>query len=143
MKMNQKVTSPCTCLNMRRASNAITDMYDTYLKPSGLSISQFSILKHISLMAPVSVSEESAVMRLDRTTLVRNLRPLEERGLIQDIAEKGTRNRQLALTDKGKESYQQAEMLWQQAQMAMDNFLGEEEVGKLTELLSKIEAFKP
>ncbi|URN84259.1 MarR family winged helix-turn-helix transcriptional regulator [Acetobacterium wieringae] len=76
-KKQNKKSSVCSCLNMRRASLAMTEIYDHYLEPCHLSISQFSILKHIDGMEPVSVSELAAAIRLDRTTLVRNLKPLE------------------------------------------------------------------
>lgn len=76
-KNHNKKSSVCNCLNLRRASLSITEIYDHYLAPSQLSVSQFSIPKHVREMAPVSVSELAAEIRLDRTTLVRNLKPLE------------------------------------------------------------------
>ena len=76
-------------------SLAITVIYDHYLVPCHLSVSQLSNLKHMHAMEPVSVSELAAEIRLDRTTLVSNLKPLEQMGLIHDIAQSGTRNRQL------------------------------------------------
>lgn len=138
-----KKSSVCNCLNLRRASLAITEIYDHYLAPSQLSVSQFSILKHIRAIEPVSVSALAAEIRLDRTTLVRNLKPLEQQGLIHDIAQPGTRNRQLCLTAAGKEKIELAHVYWQQAQERIEEQLGLEDTKILQELLLKIEVLEP
>lgn len=136
-------SSVCNCLNLRRASLAITEVYDHYLAPCQLSVSQFSILKHILAMEPVSVSELAAEIRLDRTTLVRNLKPLEKQGLIHDIAKSGTRNRQLCLIAAGREKIEQAHVYWQQAQEQIEAQLGSEDTKILQTLLLKIEVLEP
>ena len=138
-----KKSSVCNCLNLRRASLAITEIYDHYLAPSQLSISQFSILKHIFAMEPVNVSELADEIRLDRTTLVRNLKPLEQQGLIHDIALSGTRNRQLCLTAEGREKIEQANIYWEQAQEQIEAQLGQEDIEILQALLLKIEVLAP
>jgi DNA-binding MarR family transcriptional regulator len=141
--VNNKQPSVCACLNLRRASQAITQKYDEFLEPSGLRISQFALLKHIKLMGPVSVSDLALKIRLDRTTLVRNLKRLEKQGFIADIAAKGTRNRQLQLTEQGLEIIAKAAQLWSKAQVFIERYLGEDDLKTLTELLSKIEALTP
>lgn len=138
-----KKSSVCNCLNLRRASLAITEIYDHYLAPCHLSVSQFSILKHIFAMEPVNVSELAAEIRLDRTTLVRNLKPLEQQGLIYDIAPSGTRKRQLCLTVEGREKIEQAHVYWQQAQEQIEAQLGSEDTKILQALLLKIEVLEP
>lgn len=138
-----KKPSTCNCLNMRRASQAITEVYDEFLAPSNLKIGQFSLLKHIDKLGPVSVSDLALIIRLDRTTLVRNLKPLEERGFVTDISTEGTRNRQLKLTDKGIEVYKSAEELWAKAQGFLEEYLGIDNIDIFTTLLSKIEALVP
>lgn len=142
-KIYDKKPAVCNCLNLRRASQAITEVYDEILAPSGLKISQYSLLKHIKQLGPVSVSDLALKIRLDRTTLVRNLKSMEERGFITDIAAKGTRNRQLKLTDKGLATFQTAEPLWFEAQSFIEQYLGKDNMNTLTELLSKIEALVP
>ena len=138
-----KEPSICNCMNMRRASHAITNIYDEFLVPSNLNVEKFSLLKHIYQLEPVSVSDLSHVIRLDRTTLVRNLKPLEERNLIRDISAAGSRNRQLELTDEGVNAYKTAELLWEKAQSFIEEYLGVDNIDLLTELLSKIEALVP
>ena len=141
-KQNKK-SSVCNCLNLRRASLAITEIYDHYLAPSQLSVSQLSILKHIFAMEPVNVSELATEIRLDRTTLVRNLKPLEQQGLIHDIAQSGTRNRQLCLTAAGRERIEQANAYWELAQKRIEAQLGLEDTKTLQALLLKIEVLAP
>jgi Transcriptional regulators len=137
---NEKNPSNCNCLNLRRASAAITKIYDEKLAPSGLTVSQYSILKHLKHFSPVSVSDLAIKIRLDRTTLVRSLKPLEAASLIIDVSQKGTRNRQLQLTEKGKQKYIEAEYLWNDAQNLIEQKLGKENIEKLTSLLSIIES---
>lgn len=138
-----KKSSPCNCLNIRRASQAITEVYDEFLEPSNLKLGQFSLLKHINQLEPVSVSDLALIMRLDRTTLVRNLKPLEKDELVEDISTEGTRNRQLKLTAKGIETYKLAEKLWEKAQTFVEEYLGKDNIDTFTVLLSKIEALVP
>ncbi|MDR3597659.1 MarR family winged helix-turn-helix transcriptional regulator [Clostridium sp.] len=138
-----KKSSSCNCINVRRASQAITEVYDEFLAPSNLNVGKFSLLKHIYQLGPVSVSNLALIIRLDRTTLVRNLKPLEENGLVRDISIEGSRNRQLKLTDKGVEVYRSAEGLWEKAQIFFEEYLGIDNINNLTAILSKIEALVP
>lgn len=129
----------CNCLNLRRASLMITKIYDNWISPSGLTIGQFAILKHIMLLQPVSVSELSIEIRLDRTTLVRSIKPLEEEGFIIDDSVKGTRNRQLRLSELGADRYRAAEVYWEKAQDFIEQKLGTEDLNTLMKLLQRIE----
>lgn len=139
MKNSEKQPSICNCLNLRRASAAITRIYDEKLAPSGLSISQYSLLKHIQFLSPVSVSDLAVIIRLDRTTLVRNLKPLEAASYIVDVSRKGARNRRLELTEKGAQKCSEADLLWIDAQNLIEENMGKENIEKLTSLLSVIE----
>ena len=142
-KVYDKKSSPCNCLNIRRASQALTEVYDEFLAPSNIKIGQFSLLKHINQLEPVSVSDLALIIRLDRTTLVRNLKPLEQSGFVEDISTQGTRNRQLKLTAKGVETYKHAEELWEKAQNFLEEYLGRNNIDVFRTLLSKIEALVP
>lgn len=142
-KIDEKKVSICNCVNLRRAAQAITEIYDKFLDSSGLKISQYLLLKHVNRLGPVSVSRLALEIRLDRTTIVRNLKPMEDKGFIKDVAKKGTRNRQLMLTDKGLEIFEVVEPLWVEAQNFIQRKLGKDDINTLTVLLSKIEALVP
>lgn len=143
IKIYERKASECARLNLRRAYQSITNVYDEFLKPSEIKIGQFSLIKHIYNLAPITVSSLATHIRLDRTTLVRNLKSLEKDGIVDDIAAKGTRNRQLRLTEKGVEVYKLAEENWRNAQSFLENYLGKEELNNFTNTLSKIEALMP
>jgi DNA-binding MarR family transcriptional regulator len=136
----EKRSSPCTCQNLRRASLAITRIYDQKLSQNGLTVSQYSLLKHIKRLGPVSVSELASEIRLDRTTLVRNLKPLESEGLVVDTSPSGSRNRQLQLTSEGQKRCEAAELNWQEAQAYVEDQLGTEKLENLIALLSLVES---
>lgn len=138
MSKEQK-PSACNCLNLRRASQAITKAYNEALVPCGITIGQYSILKHIGALSPVSVSRLAEAVRLDRTTLVRNLKLLEEMGLVVDAGQR-TRDRQLCLTGSAVETLEEAEKLWQKAQDTVEAYLGAENLQMLTGLLNRIES---
>ncbi len=129
----------CNCLKLRRAAQAITRVYDKYLEPSGIKISQYSLLKSIARMEPVNVSDLAVNVRLDRTTLVRNIKLLEVKGLISDLSKEGSRNRQLILSERGKTTLMEAIPLWEEAQNYVKQFLGSDDLSTLFSLLSKIE----
>jgi DNA-binding MarR family transcriptional regulator len=135
--------SPCNCLNIRRASRAVTQFYDKILKPSGLTISQLSLLRHLQHVEPISISELAKIMRIDRTTLNRNMKPLADSGLITITPGQDPRTRQVVLTEHGTVTTDNAWQLWNTAQASFKEYLGEDDLGKLVTLLSKLEALMP
>lgn len=138
-----KRSSPCTCLNVRRASRAVTQFYDEVLKPSGLTITQLALLRHIELLAQTTIGELAKTMRIDRTTLNRNLKPLADEGLIAINPGKDTRTRELVLTESGKDAVVLGWKLWGEAQDTIKEYMGEGDLKKLKQLLSKLEALVP
>ena len=74
--------TPCACSTLRRATRALTAMYDAALAPSGLRITQLSVLSALARLGPLPVTRLAAEVALDRSTMGRNLDPLERRGLI-------------------------------------------------------------
>ncbi len=144
MKKNyNKKSSPCHCINIRRASTSITSFYDEKLKSCGLTVNQFSLLRYLKFYGGLSVSDLALEMRLDRSTLVRTLKPLEEKGLVADTSEKGTRNRELTLTNKGTDLLSKAEPLWMETQKFITQYIGEDEMNLLKKVLSKMENLAP
>lgn len=138
-----KTPSPCYCLNIRRASRAVTEYYEQFLEPSGIKITQYSLLRHVRQVEPVTISELAKTMRIDRTTLNRNMKPLIDAGLIEVNTGKDSRSRVIILTTGGKTTLRVAEDLWEQAQVALQDYLGEAEVERFNCLISKLEALVP
>lgn len=136
-----KPSSPCSCMNIRRASRAVTQFYDQALKPSGLTIAQLGLLR--LLETEVTITELAKAMRIDRTTLNRNLKPLIEAGYITVNPGKDSRTRLVELTEAGKAAVAQAWRLWGEAQTAIAEYLGNEDLAKFIQIMAKLEALVP
>lgn len=142
-KMFPKQPSMCHCTNMRRASRAITQFYDDQLAPSGLKITQYSLLNHLKRLGPLTMNELSKAIRLERTTLVRNLKILEKMDLVSMNTEKNSQARLVHLTEKGLQSLEIAVHYWNQAQQQLQELLSEEEIRIFKGTLQKIESIIP
>lgn len=138
-----KEPSMCNCTNMRRASRAITQFYDEQLEPSGLKITQYSLLNHLKRLGPLTMNELSHAIRLERTTLVRNLKLLEKRGLVSMNTEKNSQARLVHLTEEGLKSLERAIHYWNQAQQLLQGLLSKEEIRIFMGTLQKIESIVP
>ena len=133
-----EILSICVCLRLRKASRLVTRSYDDVLRPVGLRSTQLPILVALSLThsAPMSVLADQLVM--DRTTLTRNLRPLEERGLLEIVAGEDKRTREVKLTIQGREAVAKAIPLWDKAQGYAVEALGEGQLQRLHDSLSQL-----
>jgi DNA-binding transcriptional ArsR family regulator len=88
--MNEAVTgtesadyaAECAVLNLRKASRFITGLYDEYIRPSGLRATQLTLLMALHQAGPVTITALSEILLMDRTTLTRDLKPLERQGLV-------------------------------------------------------------
>ena len=111
-----EVAANCACRNLRRSARAVTQLYDETLRPSGLRITQFTLLVAVAMREPVLITQLAATLVLDRTTLARDLKPLTERGLVEITAGEDRRTRLVRLTRQGREAIGRAYPLWQRAQ---------------------------
>jgi DNA-binding MarR family transcriptional regulator len=133
----------CTCLRMRRATRRVTQIYDRTLEPAGLTVNQFGLLAHLygaSLqgLAGWSVGTLAERLGMDPTTLNRNLKPLEARGLVADAADPADgRVRLVRITGKGERELLRAIPLWQQAQARFATALGDRTTTALNGLLDR------
>lgn len=137
-----KPSSPCTCLNIRRASRGVTQFYDKVLEPSGLTVTQLSLLRHVEQLGPIAISELAKAMRIDRTTLNRNLKPLVDAGLLVINPGNDSRVKHVLLSEVGKTVIVKAWVLWEEAQAALKEYLGEEDLATLVKLLARVEALE-
>ncbi|MCJ2133155.1 MarR family winged helix-turn-helix transcriptional regulator [Methylobacterium sp. J-026] len=115
--MDHPSTEPCTCSALRRATRAVTTAYDAALRPSGLRVTQFAILRLLDRLGPTPVTRLAAEAALERTTMARNLDPLERRGLVRIAAgEADARERVVVLTEPGRAAIAAAMPHWRAAQ---------------------------
>ncbi|MDR2819093.1 MAG: MarR family winged helix-turn-helix transcriptional regulator [Desulfovibrio sp.] len=132
--------SGCYCAATRKASRILTNFYDAAIAPSGLKITQYSLLKTLQRLGPVPIAALAEDMLLERTTLVRNLKILSQKALVEIFPDKQPRARLIRLTDKGEEELARAIPLWRQAQEQTRSVLTEEEQTMLGRLAQKLSA---
>jgi DNA-binding MarR family transcriptional regulator len=109
----------CVCLNLRMASRAVSAIFDDALRPVGLRTTQFSLLRAIERLGPVTFLTLAEKMVLDQTTLPRSLRLLEEEGLIRIETGVDRRERLASATAKGRAAIARALPHWRRAQERM------------------------
>ena len=131
----------CTCLAVRQAARRITQYYDQHLAPVGLRTTQFSILAKLKQLGPMTINALADELVMDRTTLGRNMLPLEREGLIS-VAPGRTdrRSKELRLTDAGIERLQAAREDWRHAQTRFAAAFGVERTAGLRALLGEVSA---
>lgn len=131
----------CNCLALRQAARHVTQFYDQYLVPTGVRTTQFSILTKLKRLAPVTINALAEEMVMDRTTLGRNIQPLEREGFIavrQGRADR--RSKELHLTDVGVARLREAETAWAEAQTRFEREFGTERAADLRAVLRAVTA---
>ena len=118
-------TDTCTCGELRKAARAITILYDDAIKSSGLLSTQFGLLQVIYNIDSIRISDLADKLRMDRTTLTRNLSVLEREGLIKISQGKDHRTRIVTATQKGRSSVAKATPLWNEVQRKVRQKMGE------------------
>ena len=119
-------TDTCVCTVLRRANRAATQMYDRMLEPSGMTAAQISLLAALYYTRSMPIKKLAQRLVMDRTTLSRNLAPLQRRKLVESIEDPGDlRIRKVSLTAAGLEALISALPYWQEAQEKMIAGLGE------------------
>ena len=114
----------CTCFRVRGAARRVTQIYGRHLAPTGLKISQFSLLGFVSAEGPVSIGRLSELLATDRTTLTRNLQPLLSAGLIERATSGDKRRHELVATAAGRAMFKRALPLWAAAEQEVRAAMG-------------------
>jgi DNA-binding MarR family transcriptional regulator len=127
--------SRCACFDLRKATRAVSRLYDDCLRPLGLNITQYSLLRVIESTPQISVSTLSRYMVMDRTSVTRALTPLERDGFVKTRAGSDKRTRIVSLTNKGIRLLANASPLWHEAQNTFLYLVGNQRWSALHELL--------
>jgi DNA-binding MarR family transcriptional regulator len=125
----------CTNLKVRQLSRAVTRHYDAFVTSTGLKNTQYSLLSHVVLLGPIRPSDLAQRMRIDASTLTRNLQPLVAHGWLQLGPGQDARSRLIEATAAGRAKREQGQRAWKQAQLALNARLGSERVAALHALL--------
>jgi DNA-binding MarR family transcriptional regulator len=134
-------TQDCNCFALRSAARHVTQLYDQLLAPSGLRATQFSILAKLRRLGPMTINEMAKNMVTDRTTLGRNIQPLERDGWIKiEPTASDRRAKKLQLTKVGEEKLQAALKAWSQAQTKFEVTFGPKRAAELRAMLQGVVA---
>jgi len=131
--------SHCACFNLRKTARRVSQAYDQALRPTGLRVTQFSLLAHLKNRPPVPISVLAEEMELDRTTLSRNLGPLREAGLLELRPGRDARVQEVSITEAGRRRHGEALPFWRAIQQKMADLMG---AGGLTRLLGDLEGVR-
>jgi DNA-binding MarR family transcriptional regulator len=115
----------CSCFAARRAARAITQHYEQRMKPTGLTVTQFTLLAMLALAGPQPLSRFAGQLGVERTTLTRNLRSLLARGWVTESASGDRRVRLLTITKRGSAAARAALPHWREAQKSIARRLGD------------------
>ena len=127
------------CLS-RRSARFLTRLYERYLEPAGLTSSQFSILSLLEHRPLMTVAEVADGMEMERTTLVRALKPLKEAGLVVEGDEKLGRAVKLNISSLGTKKLNVGRPYWEAAQRAFEVAVGKENAARLRQMTLAVTA---
>ncbi len=116
---------PCACAELRRAARAVTRLYDAAMRPTGLRLTQFTLLQALGRIgAALKQGTLGEILALDTTTLTRTLRPLQSAKWIRSFAGADGRERYIEITPLGRRVLERATPAWEQVQHRLRATLG-------------------
>jgi DNA-binding MarR family transcriptional regulator len=137
------LAATCACNQLRRASRAVTNYYDSLLKEHtriDIRITQVTMLVVVYLAGPQTINDMADHLALDRTTLTRNLQPLAKKKLIAIAPGADQRTRVVTLTAEGEQMLLKILPLWERAQAHMVDGIGQEHFSAWLAQLSEVAA---
>jgi DNA-binding MarR family transcriptional regulator len=131
----------CNCFVVRSAARHVTQLYDQFLAPVGLHVTQFSILAKLKRLGPMTINALAKEMVMDRTTLGRNVLPLERDGLIRiEASASDGRAKELHLTKAGEKRLLAGREAWERAQARFDSRFGAKRAADFRAMLRAVVA---
>lgn len=142
-ELDMAAVENCVCFNLRRVMRVVTQFYDAEMRRHGIRPTQGTILASLMGKDSWNMAELSDWLGMERTTLVRNLRPLQRDGLVQINGGGRGRLVELAITTKGRKQVEKLAPAWKSAQSAVVKTLGEKRWSAiLSELDTAVAALK-
>jgi DNA-binding MarR family transcriptional regulator len=129
----------CACTALRKASRAVTRLYEDAMNGTGISIIQFSILRNLARQESVPLMQLADRLVMERTTVYRALNPLRRRGWVT-LGDADGRAKTATLTRRGRRALQEATGAWEAAQSSLVGRIGIEEWARIEASLAKLVA---
>lgn len=130
----------CTGAALRKATRRLSQFYDDALRPTGLRLTQYSVLSTLAYAGDPSITDLADRLMMDRTTLTRNLRPLQKAGWVRLGRGGDARSRAVELTPEGRRVLEAAAPVWREAELAVRARLGPDGGKALRHLLADASA---
>jgi DNA-binding MarR family transcriptional regulator len=128
----------CMCASFRRASRALTHLYDAALRPVGLRATQFTILQVLSRAGEVSQGRLGQILAMDSTTLTRTLRIMVRQKWIAERRGDDRRERLLRLDKAGRDQFHRALPAWEKVQAQLKRQVGDQRWHDLMKLTNDV-----
>jgi DNA-binding MarR family transcriptional regulator len=132
----QNDSGPCACSQIRRTARKLSSFYDEMLSAAGLTVTQYALLVNVARERKISRTLLADKLGMDRTTLTRNLQPLESGKLITAAAGEDRREHLLRLSPAGQRKLRQSRPLWLEAQRRFTSQFGQDALLELRTLLA-------
>lgn len=127
----------CTNLKLRQLMRQVSSHYDQVFVACGLTGTQYSLLSHVVKLGPLRPVDLAKALKVQASTLSRNLQPLVAAGWVEVKAGGDARSHQVVAIEAGLAKRQEAQQLWKKAQQAVNQRLGFERVNALHALLDE------
>jgi DNA-binding MarR family transcriptional regulator len=138
MKVSRTPSLPCMCATFRRASRILTQLYEEALRPTGLRVTQFTILQTLSLAGEVTQGKLGQILAMDSTTLTRTLSTMGRSGWIAKRRGEDRREWRMRLSKSGETQFKDALPHWERAQTRLRRQLGDQLYRDLMKLTQEI-----
>lgn len=127
----------CTNLQLRQLMRRVARHYDQEVGKSGIKTTQYSLLSFVARLGPIRPGDLAAAMKVDASTLTRNLKPLAAAGWVELSAGADGRSRSITITGSGRAKRAEARRRWKVAQEGINQTLGAERVLALHALIKE------
>ena len=132
----QPYKSICYCTNLRRSANMLSDIYDACLKLAGVTVAQYYLLVNLSRLGSANITHWAQRVGLDRSTMIRNIKPLQTRGYVEATKVRG---KVFTLTPEGEHVLELAIPIWERTQAKIQEALGDDDVQTLLRISEKLQ----
>lgn len=137
-KLDFSARQNCVCFNLRRVTRVVTQFFDAEMRRQGIRSTQGTLLSALHSVGTTTMAELGDIMGMERTTLLRNLRPLQRDGLVSIDGGGHGGPVELSLTAKGRKLIEKLTPAWESAQLSAVRVLGEERWSALIADLDKV-----
>ena len=134
----RRMVADCPGMRVARATRVLASVFNDEFRALDLQASQHGVLTFVALAGPggATIGALAAEMRLDPTTLTRNLRPLQRAGyLTVTRSASDARAKIVALTKQGEKTVEALFPLWQRAYDRIEAALGPRALAELNQQL--------